>query len=294
MISHCTHHLLKPITLGLSRSPVKAPAFTALTTLKASYTNGSKKTFQATPINTDIINQLENVIEKKFSVHPFLSQVTKQNALVVMRHYYAMSQGFPYIQAGAYRNIILSAIQNNQSVSKPYEETFVVGAFLSFDETGGNFLLRQKGISALPELLDTDKNFHASLLRKDNLALFGKDLEPDFSNPTGDYLKQLMTDLGAKDSVRRCAAMVAFEMHAGQMIEALWSSISTIFPTIEKDSLEYFKVHVGGDDPQEEYHKLLTKRMTSSLIPPGKTAAFLKHFERCYANNVKWCKDICK
>jgi hypothetical protein len=87
--------------------------------------------------------------------------------------------------------------------------------------------------------------------------------------------------------------MVAFEMHAGQMIETLWKAINAAYPEIKKESLDYFRTHVGGDDPQEEYHKLLTKRMTNSLIPVERQAEFLEHFRECYSMNFNWCYDIC-
>ncbi len=117
------------------------------------------------------------------------------------------------------------------------EETFVVGAFLSFDETGGNYGLRTQGVSFLPQLLETQTHFHASLLKKDTQILFGKESTPNFDEATKKYLKQLLADLGAKDPVRRCAAMVAFEMHAGQMIQALWDSVVKLHPSIKKESL---------------------------------------------------------
>ena len=243
--------------------------------------------------NHKISDALNEVVLKSFAVHPFSDHITKGNIRSLLCCYFAMSQAFPYIQAGAYRNLILDCISKNISVPKSMEESFVVGAFLSFDETGGNYLLRTKGIQALPEILDTDIHFHASLLKKDIQSIFGKELQPDYSAATQEYLHALLEDLGSKDPVRRSAAMVAFEMHAGQMIEALWTSLSKLYPEKDKDSLEYFKVHVGGDDPQEEYHKMLTQKMVESVVFSDDKSVFVKEFTECYAKNYKWCLAIC-
>lgn len=235
---------------------------------------------------------LKQVIASEFALHPFTNAISKQNAEKVMRHYYGMSQAFPYLQAGAYKDIILNLIRKNQSASESIEETFVVGAFLSFDETGGNWLLRTEGIAALPKLLRTDKNFHASLLREDIKRLFGRELAPDYRDPTATYLTTLLKDLGSLDTLKRTAAMVAFEMHAGQMIESLWNALLRAYPTIDKETLSYFRIHVGGDDPQEEYHKQLTNDMTTSLVPSKEVDTFINHFRDCYSLNYNWCRDI--
>lgn len=242
----------------------------------------------------DLIVTLEALTEKQFPSHPFSTSVTIKNARSVLKSFAAMSEAFPYCQAGAYKDLILRIIDTNTKVTSDLEKTFVVGAFLSFDETGGNWLLRTKGIVALPELLNTHLNFHASLLKRDAATIFGEELTPDYCEPTKIYLKALLADLGDIDPVRRCAAMVAFEMHAGQMIEALWSSLVVAYPDIDKESLSYFKTHVGGDDPQEVYHKQLTQKLTSSLVPRERREEFLKQFISCYALHAKWCQEIAK
>ena len=105
---------------------------------------------ELSPASLDLIGQLEQLIEKNYAVHPFQTLVRKDNEQAVLAHYLAMSEAFPFIQAGAYRNLILQCIKRNQGISESVEKTFVVGSFLSFDETGGNYLLRTEGISALP------------------------------------------------------------------------------------------------------------------------------------------------
>ncbi len=241
-----------------------------------------------------IVDSLNTVVETKYKEHPFSKEITRENIERVLGSYLAMSEAFPFLQAGAYKDLIFDCIFRNKGVSKEMEESFVVGAFLSFDETGGNYLLRTKGIQALPQLLDTNLNFHAALLKKDIQSVFAKNILPNYKNPTDLYLIRLTQGLGSRDPVLRCATMVAFEMHAGQMIEALWNSLSGLYPEKDKESLEYFKVHVGGDDPQEEYHKLLTQKMVGSSIAPTDEARFLLAFEESYGLNFQWCSDICK
>ena len=243
----------------------------------------------------EIIEDLKRIVEKEdYEIHPFTTDIKKDNLEQVLRSYFAMSQAFPYLQAGAYKDLILRCIHNNTGVPENVETSFVVGAFLSFDETGGNYLLRIKGFQALPEILETKVHFHASLLKKDIKSLVGRELSPDYSTPTREYLLSLLKELGSPDPTIRCAAMVAFEMHAGQMIEALWNKLQKIHPEKDKESLEYCRVHVGGDDPQEEYHKMLTQKMVSRLVAPQEREKFLRSFCENYSLNFNWCSEICK
>lgn len=59
--------------------------------------------------------------------------------------------------------------------------------------------------------------------------------------------------------------MVAFETHAGQMIDALWKSISDLCH-LDRDSLSYFRTHVGGADPAEPYHIKMTAESIASPL----------------------------
>lgn len=265
---------------------------------EAPFLNSSKKTCSTvcdqTSKQSDIIFSIKKIIENSYHTHPFSTNIKKDNLQKVLASYLAMSEAFPYLQAGAYNHLILRCIRENRQVPTHMEESFVVGAFLSFDETGGNYLLRTQGIEVLPQILDTGIHFHASLLRKDICAIVGHELAPDYRGPTKEYLENLLNQLGSSDPVNRCAMMVAFEMHAGEMIEALWKALQELHPEKDKDSLNYFKVHVGGDDPQEEYHKQLTQKMVSRCVPIEEKERFLKCFENCYALNFNWCAAICK
>ena len=92
----------------------------------------------ATPSSEDDTEiKIQGLAEEKFLDHPFSTQVTAENSQRVSEAYFAMSQAFPFIQAGAYQNIILRAIKRNLQICPEVEKTFVVGSFLCWDETGG-------------------------------------------------------------------------------------------------------------------------------------------------------------
>ena len=240
-----------------------------------------------------IKQELEETVSKKYSIHPFKNGLDTGNVLAVTRKYLAMSEAFPYIQAGAYHGLIMRVIHQNSSISRKMEQTFVVGSFLSWDETGGNYLIREKGISALPKILNTKRHFHASYLKADLKYIWGEDIKPDYCPDTRECLVTLSRKLGSSNHLERCAMMVAFEMHAGQMIEALWKSLSRTL-WLEPDRLQYFKMHVGGDDPGEEYHIQLTQKLINSIVPGSKRKEFVFLFEEGYKLNIDWCNALCK
>ena len=219
------------------------------------------------------------LIDDHFSPHPFRHGVTRDNVRPLMASYLAMSQAFPYLQAGAQRAWILDTIQKNEDIGPEKEVTAVVANFLTADETGVTHVLGELGVEGLPTMLQTDEFFHSNLLKKDILRLFGEAISPDFGGATAEYLIRLLGSLEDLDPTRRCAAMVAFERHAGIMIENLWESLSKLFP-VSKDTLAYFWVHVGGDDPAEPYHVAMTASMIELLVPPDRTDDFLLRFPR--------------
>lgn len=131
-----------------------------------------------------------------------------------------------------------------------------------------------------------------SFLFREDLKRMGLiDPQPSYAIPTINYLKQLSADLSSSDHVHRCAAMVAFEMHAESMISALWGSLSEIV-NLPKNELVYFKVHVGGDDPAEEYHKQMTQKMIARLVPAAREQDYCQSFESCYKLHTDWCQAI--
>ncbi|MFP4221922.1 MAG: hypothetical protein ACLFM4_01185 [Phormidium sp.] len=242
--------------------------------------------------NHDAISEkIEKLIVQKFPIHPLSHGISAKNIHSVLTQYFAMSQAFPYLQAGAQKKQILAVMDGKQDIDKRFELTTVVGNFLCWDETGGHAVVRQLGNSGLPKILDTNRTFHANMLRKDIQYLTGCDLKPDYTKVTLDYLKALLAGLESLDHIKRCAYMVAFESHAGIMIDALWGSISRHY-NVSKGKLLYFKVHVGGSDPAEPYHIEMTERMVNAIVPDDSVDEFVGEFTKAYVLNYNWCESI--
>jgi hypothetical protein len=239
---------------------------------------------------SDTLEHIDRVVGTKYARHPFAHGLTRGNARTVLRSYLAMSQAFPYLQAGAQKDLIFACIERNQDVPPDVEVTAVVGNFLCWDETGGHHLVLTEGVAGLPHVLDTRRRFHSNLLRRDLEGLLGEPVTPDYDPRTRAYLRQLHEGLACPDAVERCACMVAFERHAGQMIDALWHSVAQVFGC-DKDRLSYFRVHVGGDDPAEPYHIALTARMIERLVAERR-CDFLAAFDRHYGLSQAWCRDL--
>lgn len=238
-----------------------------------------------------ISTQIDGLIADNFAIHPLSHGIDENNVESVLAQYFAMSQAFPYLQAGAQKAQILAAMDSNQDMDEMFELTAVVGNFLCWDETGGYAIIRHFGNQGLSKILDTKKTFHANMLRNDIKALVGRDLRPDYSKVTLDYLKSLLTGLESLNHIERCAYMVAFENHAGIMIDALWSSLAKHYDA-QKDDLLYFKVHVGGSDPAEPYHIEMTERMVSKIVSDDAIDEFVSKFNKVYALNYYWCDSI--
>ncbi len=240
------------------------------------------------PSTRDLLHQQ---IDAMFPVHPFAQGLTRLNARTVMENYLAMSQAFPFLQAGAQRELIFDCILSNRDVSNDMEQTCVVGSFLCWDETGGTYVLEGQGKSGLANILHTDRYFHANLLKSDLQVMFGEPVKPEYGAATRDYLFALYRALSSLDPVARCAAMVAFELHAERMISSLWGSISRLF-AVERSALTYFQVHVGGDDPAEAYHVALTEALVENNVPAARTADFLNAAQTNYRQHIEWCQAL--
>jgi hypothetical protein len=190
------------------------------------------------------------------------------------------------------KEIILNAMNNNEDIDKKYEYTTVVGNFLCWDETGGHAIVQRYGNKGLPKILNTETTFHANMLRRDIHRITGKNIKPFYSKKTVSYLKKLLKGLESLDHVKRCAYMVAFENHAGIMIDSLWNSLANLF-NMDKNDLIYFKVHVGGSDPAEPYHIEMTELMVSKIVSNEKDINnFLEEFINAYSLNYDWCVAI--
>ncbi|EOH6072345.1 hypothetical protein WS98_12145 [Burkholderia territorii] len=223
--------------------------------------------------------------------HPFRHVSSCAALEKIFPHYLAMSQAFPYLQAGAQVHAVLDAIQSNRPVARDVEITSVVGNFLCWDETGGAYVIERYGKQGLQGILDTGKWFHSSLLKNDIERLTGRVAVPNFSVPTGPYLTKLLAGLGAKTALERCANMVAFELHANAMIDALWASTSRCYG-VDRQGLVYFQCHVGGDDPAEAYHVEMTRRMIQLLVSDDEIPEFAVRVAQAVSDNVSWCAAL--
>ncbi|MGY3443347.1 hypothetical protein ACVW17_003348 [Bradyrhizobium sp. USDA 4473] len=222
--------------------------------------------------------------------HPFAAEMSKEQVVSLLPEYLAMSQAFPYLQAGSQKDLIFDAMHHNRDVTRDIELTSVVANFICWDETGGYGRVIQGGKAALPEILATE-SFHSNLLRKDASRLLGRTIQPNYSATTKRYLHCLYDGLSSIDPLIRCAYMVAFELHAAEMIQVLWSTLTRIFD-VQAGDLEYFRSHVGGDDPAEKYHGEMTSRLVRELVPVDRNVRFMGEFNQAYQLNVQWCRDL--
>ncbi|MFB9263074.1 GFA family protein [Bradyrhizobium erythrophlei] len=225
-----------------------------------------------------------------FGPHPFAAELSKGQVASLLPEYFAMSQAFPYLQAGSQKDLIFDAINRNRGLPRDIELTSVVANFICWDETGGHGRVLQGGNAALPDILDTE-NFHSKLLRKDASRLLGQAIKPNYGTATRRYLRALYHGLSSRDPIVRCAYMVAFELHAAEMIQSLWTTIVGIFDA-RSDDLEYFRIHVGGEDPAEKYHGEMTSRLISELVPVDCVNRFSEEFDRAYQLNLEWCRNL--
>jgi hypothetical protein len=237
-----------------------------------------------------LLERLDRIVTQEFPEHPFSKGVTRENFPAVIGNYLTMSLAFPYLQAGAQVRLLFHYIDNDLDVPRGVHITAAVGAFLTWDETGGHAIVQHYGNQGLPRILDPDQ-FHSGLLRKDIRTLLGRDVPPAYAKETKKYLKEVHYGLSSVDPVDRVAQMVAFEKHAGRMIEALWNSTSALYG-VDKRKLVYFATHVGGDDPAEQYHIQMTSRMIREVISESDRERFLDAFRKAYALNFEWCASV--
>lgn len=236
--------------------------------------------------------QLDAYVSSTYPRHPFEHGIDRRNMEPLLLAYFAMSQAFPHLQSSAQRDGIFEAIANNVDLEPAYEITSVVGNFLSWDETGGHACVLGQGNAGLPEVVRTRSQFHANILRSDLALILGRDdVAPSYGPETRSYLMKLHDGLASPDAVRRCATMVAFELHAARMIDALWGSLSDL-TGLPRERLQYFAVHVGGADPAEAYHVEMVSRMIDALVPAEASEHFFACFRKAYDDNVNWCESI--
>ncbi len=194
--------------------------------------------------NESVRVKIGNAISLEYPHHPFATGITHSNVQSVTSKCLTMSQAFPLIQSCAYNSLIKKSITENKELPEEFFKAFAVAMFLCNDEMGSHHILTNGGNRRFPEILMTEEQSHASMLKKDLKLLFGQPSKPDFCPITSKYLLALGESLGATDIVDLVASMVAFENHADHMINADWARLEELFPSVDKDSLEYFKIHV--------------------------------------------------
>jgi hypothetical protein len=229
-------------------------------------------------------------ISSEFFPHPFSQISHEADHHVILSNFLAMSQAFPYLQAGSQRDLIQYYISRNEDVPEHVELTSVVGNFLCWDETGGFYLSLASGLKGLPRILET-RRFHSNLLKKDLLSIFKKEIKPDYSCLTREYLDKLSRGLSALCPIERVAYMVGFEIHANEMITALWDFIADKYP-VDKNKLAYFYTHVGGDQPAEEHHVTMTNNLIGKIVPQDRLQEFESLCLQAYQLNYDWCRAL--
>lgn len=233
---------------------------------------------------------LETLVDNLFGDHPFTSIPANADFQKILANFLAMSQAFPYLQAGSQQALIFHYMNQNADVPVDVELTSVVGNFLCWDETGGFYLTLASGVKGLPRLLET-RRFHSNLLKKDLNLIFNQEIKPDYAPVTQAYLTELHRGLSAICPIERVAYMVGFETHANRMISALWDSLALQFP-VDKNKLAYFHTHVGGEDPAEAYHVEMTNNLIGKLVPTDKIDLFKEIFTKAYRANHDWCMAL--
>ncbi|AYQ31028.1 hypothetical protein [Runella sp. SP2] len=242
-------------------------------------------------MDSNIHSQIEHLINNEYNKHPFTAGIDKANVEGVLAEYLGLCLCAPYIIGGSSNELFLNCVFSGRPIDRKIEITTAVAAFLSFDETGNYNKVIAGGHEALLSLLDTS-DFHSNMLRRDLKLLFGKDISPTHNSYLKYYFVQLSKGLSNIDDVQRCAALVALEVHSEIMILSLWDSVMQVFPEIERNKLEYFYLHVGGDNPAEKYHVAMTEQMINEVVGQDNLVTFFTHFKFYYEMNTKLCRDI--
>lgn len=239
----------------------------------------------------NIHTEIEKLIGDSYPIHPFAHDIEKENVEGVLAEYLGLCLCAPYIIGGSNNQLFQSCIFSGRPIDKKIEITTAISAFLSFDETGNYNKVVKGGHEALPSILDTS-DFHSNMLRRDLKMLFKKEISPVHKEYLKNYFVELSDGLSNIDDVKRCAALVALEVHSEIMIQSLWESIMNVFPDIEKNSLIYFYLHVGGDNPAEQYHVAMTEMMINEVVGKENMEPFFKYFRQYYEMNINLCSKI--
>lgn len=234
-----------------------------------------------------IENELNEIILNNFHPHPF-ENISRENDLKkIFSRFICLSQATPYLLSGASKETFLNKIQNGQSITSQNEITTSVLTFLAWDETGGQEVISKNGGKDIVKILNPG-NYHSRVLKGDLEFLCSESLQPLYEQFTLEYFSNLINSLSNINDISRCASIIAFEMHAENVIRALWNSLDKLYPEIDKHSLRYFELHVGELNPVEEYHVQMTEKMVELIVSSSDKALFTKSFEKSYKLNNDW------
>lgn len=236
-------------------------------------------------------HQIEKLIADNYPQHPFEENIASENVEAILAQYLGLCQCAPYIIGGSNKDLFLNCVFSGRELDKKIEITTAISSFLALDETGSYVKLIEGGHEALPQILETS-NYHSNILKRDLKLLFGKEVKPVQTDKHKYYFVQLADGLSSLDDLQRCACLVALEVHSEIMILTLWNSIMRVFPSVEKNKLLYFYLHVGGDNPAEKYHVAMTEKMIAEIVSSENMPIFMNYFKKFYEMNIGLCKDI--
>lgn len=239
----------------------------------------------------NIHTEIEEIISECYPLHPFTNELERDNAEGVLAEYLGLCLCAPYIIGGSNNQLFQSCIFSGRPIDRKIEITTAISSFLSFDETGNYNKVVAGGHEALPSILDTS-DFHSNMLRRDLKMLFGKEIAPVHNDYLKNYFVELSNGLANIDDIKRCAALVALEVHSEIMIQTLWDSIMKAFPEADRNRLVYFFLHVGGDNPAEQYHVAMTEMMINEVVGTENLPLFFKYFREYYEMNINLCSQI--
>jgi hypothetical protein len=234
--------------------------------------------------------QLDSIIQDRFSPHPFTQIAEHDDLPLVFSRFIGLSQATPYLLGGASKDMFLKKINAKELIQPSNEITTSVLSFLAWDETGGQQTIKEHSEQALHRILES-KNYHSRILVEDLKTLIGKSLVAVYEDYSVTYFHDLLNNLSNTNDIERCAAIIAFEMHAEEVIKALWSSLDRLFPHVDKHSLKYFELHVGELNPVEEYHVEMTAKMVEMMVPLSGYEYFLNSFITSYKLNYDWSNE---
>ena len=214
---------------------------------------------QVVHIDTELLRQLRALVASDEVPHPFAERVTRDSVLPTMRGIIALAEALP---------AILSPI--------PWKEEVGDWGIASGDVlTAADEPAVQGFIKRIVERHPPDDRTLS--LRREFTAIFGWELQPDYSTFTLIYLWRLYASLNASDHVNRIAAAAALEIHTDAMMRALRYSLHRVLHFPESKMLKLVA------------HLLeITSISTGTDIPADQMIRFVEAFYSYYQLSLQW------